>query len=161
MALGVWAIKRGFLQHVRNTYFAPSVNLVVAATSRDDLRWITRLTIPNLNVIPYIADNSSAPFHAAVGKGNEALSYLTYLHENYHERLPDISIFVHSTDNAWHVDHIFDHSIVKTLNSLDLNEVVRRRYLNLHVGWTSGCPAWINTTDGNWSSFKMEEPFMA
>jgi hypothetical protein len=163
IALGIWAVAgivHGLAQLVSKLQHLPSVKLVLAATSEDDLQWTANLTIPNLQVIPYIADNSSAPFRPPANKGHEALMYLTYLHDFYDD-LPDISIFTHATDYAWHIDPIHDHSTVNALNQLDLHEVRRRKYMNLHVDWTRGCPAWINTTKGHYSRLKLEEPFMA
>lgn len=34
---------------------APSINLVIAATSKEDFSWVKKLKIPNLKVLPYIA----------------------------------------------------------------------------------------------------------
>lgn len=47
----------------------PSVNLVIAATSKEDYSWVKELKVSRLVVIPYIADNTTAPHHAQKNKG--------------------------------------------------------------------------------------------
>jgi len=124
---------------------APTVNLVLALTKTQDYSWTSKLMIPNLKIIPFIADDPTALFHAPANKGREALAYLTYLHQFY-DALPDISIFVHGDDITWHIDPIFGKSTANALNLLDLQEALRRGYMNLRTSWKGGCPAWINTT---------------
>jgi hypothetical protein len=141
-----------------------SVHLILAATTETDLEWTKHLTVPNLQVIPYISDDPEARYHPPANKGNEAMMYLTYIYEFY-DKLPDISIFTHGADSAWHVDGALEYSTAYAIEHLDLEEVVRRQYLNLRIGWEYGCPAWINTSitisspdyDQN---MKGEEPFM-
>ena len=65
-----------------------------------DHSWTSSIKIPNLNVVPFIADNSTATFHPPLNKGHEAMTYLTYIYEFY-EYLPEISIFVHGDDKSW------------------------------------------------------------
>ena len=142
-----------------------SVNLVLASTQKDNLDWAHIVSIPNANMklVPYVADDPNAPYHPPENKGNEAMIILTYLYEFYDD-LPDISIFTHSSDSVWHNEEIFDLRIAPALDVLDLDEVVRRQYVNLKVSGYNGCPAWINTSitadsDG-YSGLKEEEPFM-
>lgn len=85
----------------------PSVNLVVAATSREDYSWVKHLRVPELVVIPYIADNISAPHHAQKNKGHEAMIYHQYFYDFY-DNLPDISILIHSHQQSWHVDQLLE-----------------------------------------------------
>jgi hypothetical protein len=142
----------------------PSVNLVLAGMSDLDYSWTSSLSIPRLEVIPYIADDQTAPFHPPANKGNEAIMYLTYMYEFY-DKLPDISIFIHGTDLQWHVEPILNGSTSYALTHLDLNEVLRRQYLNLGLSWQFACPNWINTSittdspDFN-PNLKSEEPWV-
>ena len=122
----------------------PSVNLVLAGMASLDYSWTSSLEIPRMEVIPYIADDQTAPFHPPANKGNEAIMYFTYMYEFY-DKLPDISIFIHGTDMQWHVEPILDGSTSYALTHLDLNEVLRRQYLNLGLSWQFACPNWINT----------------
>jgi hypothetical protein len=74
-------------------------------------------------------------------------------------------VFSHKrlTNLKRHNDAILESSTAYTLNSLDLDEVQRRKYLNLHVDWRLACPAWINTSNTDISSVtqdRYEEPYM-
>ncbi|CZR50368.1 uncharacterized protein PAC_00240 [Phialocephala subalpina] len=123
----------------------PTVNLILATLSLKPHRWTEHLSIPNLTVIPYIADDPNAVYHPPANKGNEAISYLTYLHDFY-DNLSDISIFIHGSDSSWHIDGVLEQSTKQALNRLDLAEVWKRGYLNLRTSWESACPVWINTS---------------
>ncbi|TVY55608.1 hypothetical protein LCER1_G003210 [Lachnellula cervina] len=143
-----------------------SVNLVLASTKKDDIAWAHNVSISraDLKLIPYVADDPNAPYHPPKNKGNEAMIILTYLYEFYDD-LPDISIFTHSTDFAWHNEELFDRRISPALDVLDLDEVVRRQYVNLKVSGHNGCPAWINTaitsiSSPGYSPYREEEPYM-
>jgi hypothetical protein len=83
----------------------------------------------------------------------------------FYDNLPDISIFIHGEDMQWHVEPILEGSTSYALNHLDLNEVLRRKYLNLGLSWQSACPNWINTSITIESpefnpELKAEEPFV-
>lgn len=110
----------------------PSVNLVLATTSSNDFFWTESLSLENYKVIPYIVDDQNAQYHTPANQGNEAMGYLTYMYEFY-DHLPDISIFLHGQDAAWHIDGALKYSTANTLNRLDLNEVLRRKYMNLRI----------------------------
>jgi hypothetical protein len=83
----------------------PSVNLVVAATSIEDYSWVKHLQVPGLVVIPYIADNETAPHHPQKNKGHESMIYHQYFYDFY-DNLPDVSILVHSQQKSWHVEKL-------------------------------------------------------
>ncbi|EKD21215.1 hypothetical protein MBM_00328 [Drepanopeziza brunnea f. sp. 'multigermtubi' MB_m1] len=145
----------------------PSVNLVVAATSKEDYGWTKELRIPSMTVVPYIADDLNATHHAQQNKGHEAMMYHQYFYDFY-DNLPDISILIHSQQRSWHVDGMLDQSMVFSLNHLDLREVQRRHFLNLRVTWGIGCSnGQINTTRVNEESGaapeqkEMQEAFRA
>ncbi|KUJ18698.1 uncharacterized protein LY89DRAFT_557500, partial [Mollisia scopiformis] len=142
----------------------PTVNLVLATLAAKPHHWTESLTIPSLAIIPYIADDPNAQYHPPANKGNEAISYLTYLHDFY-DILPEISIFIHGSDSSWHIDGVLAHSTKEALNTLDLEEVRRRGYLNLRTSWANACPVWINTSiqigDERYDEkLREEEPFM-
>lgn len=123
----------------------PSVNLVLATMSYQTYEWTSKITVPNAQLVPYVVDKPDAPFHTPENKGHEAMVYLTYLYEFYDD-LPDITIFTHGQDGAWHMDGILEWSTAYAINNLDLDEVFRRQYVNLRISWENGCPDWINTT---------------
>jgi hypothetical protein len=85
----------------------PSVNLVVAATSIEDYSWVKQLKAPGLVVVPYIADNTSAPHHPQNNKGHEAIIYHQYFYDFY-DNLPDVSILVYSHQRSWHVEQLLE-----------------------------------------------------
>ncbi|KAG9230096.1 hypothetical protein BJ875DRAFT_344454, partial [Amylocarpus encephaloides] len=140
-----------------------TVTLVIAAMKNSDFSWTHNLDVPNSQVIPYIADDETATFHPTANKGHEAMAYLTYIYTAY-DILPDISIFVHDADHAWHNDPILESSLTYTINHLNLDEVEERGYLSLRVDWQNGCPNWINTsittTSPTYSEFRKEEALM-
>ncbi|KAF8852022.1 hypothetical protein BDZ45DRAFT_630917, partial [Acephala macrosclerotiorum] len=109
-------------------------------------------TIPNLTVIPYIADDPNAAYHPPVNKGNEAISYLTYLYDFYDQLVRNFSlshIFIFAGLGS------FKHSSKHALNKLDLKEVGERGYLNPRTSWENARPVWINT-----SKLREEESFI-
>lgn len=116
--------------------------------------------MPNMHLIPYVADDQNASFHPPANQGNEAMMYLTYLYDFY-DYLPDISIFTHASESGWHNDAIFNMKISDAIKHLDLDEVRRRQYVNLKISHMNGCPAWINTTHSfgspEYSPLKLEE----
>lgn len=86
---------------------APSINLVIAATSKENYSWVKKLKIPNLKILPYIAgllrttdidfieltndtDNSSAMYHPSMNKGHEAMIYHQYFYDFY-DNLPGMT----------------------------------------------------------------------
>jgi hypothetical protein len=85
----------------------PSVNLVVAATSTEDYCWVENLRVPELVVVPYIADNFSALHHPQKNKGHEAMIYHQYFYD-YYDNLPDVSILIHSHQQSWHIEQLLE-----------------------------------------------------
>ncbi|KAL5322560.1 hypothetical protein ACEPPN_010533 [Leptodophora sp. 'Broadleaf-Isolate-01'] len=145
----------------------PSVNLVIAATTKENYSWVKDLKVPGMNVVPYIADDLNATHHAQQNKGHEAMMYHQYFYDFYDD-LPDISILIHSQQMSWHVEQLLDQSMIFSLNHLDLREVQRRHFLNLRVTWGVGCSTGsINTTRVNEESGtspeqkEMQEAFRA
>lgn len=141
----------------------PSVYLVLASTKEDDYTWAMNISVPNMHVIPYLADDQNASFHPPANKGNEAMVYLTYLYDFY-DYLPDISIFTHASESGWHNDAIFDMKVSRAIEHLDLDEVKSRKYVNIKIGHMNGCPAWINTTisfqSPGYDTLKPEEAYV-
>jgi len=142
-----------------------TVNLVLATLASDDISWTAGLEayLPNLRVVRYVSDSTTAPFRPPVPrKGREATIWHTYLHDFY-DALPDVSLLVHAHERAWHVDGVLQGSLRFALPRLDLAAVlgVRGGYANLRVSWRDACPDWINTSLPVAISIKQEEPYMA
>lgn len=142
--------------YMDNGVGSPTVHLVVAATAAENISWTSELKIPNLQVIQYVANDPSAPYHPPANKGHEAMMYHSYFYDFY-EHLPDIAILTHAQDVSWHMDPLLSHSLVYALSCLDLREVRERGYTNLRVNWAGGCPAWINTTIREGSDLEFED----
>lgn len=132
-----------------------TVHLVIAATSSEDISWTSRLKIPGLRVIHYIADDSSAVHHPPANKGHEAMIYHSYFLDFY-DQLPDIAILTHAQDISWHMEPLLSHSLSYALAHLDLLAVKERGYANLRVSWDNACPAYINTTIEGTSGLELE-----
>ncbi|KAK0108566.1 hypothetical protein ONS95_003364 [Cadophora gregata] len=152
------------MRNLNHENLQPSVHLVLSTLSSNDYSWTENLGIHDYQVIPYMADDQHAKYHTPANQGNEAMGYLTYMHDFYDE-LPDISIFLHGQDWAWHVDGVLQYRTSETLNRLDLTEVLRRKYMSLRVSWYNACPNWINTSitvdsPDYLRDIKGEEPFM-
>lgn len=72
--------------------------------------------------------------------------YLTYIIENY-ERLPDISIFIHSDRWAWHNNELMENDLAGMIRYLNPAKVIRDGYMNLRCHWDPGCPNWLYLVD--------------
>ena len=143
---------------------SPSVHLVLSTLSFNDYSWTKNLSSQNYKVIPYMVDDQNAQYHTPANQGNEAMGHLTYMYDFY-DNLPDILIFLHGQDYVWHIDGALEYSTAKSLNRLDLTEVLRRKYMNLRISWDIACPNWMNTSitiDSPEFSTKLkgEEPYM-
>jgi hypothetical protein len=136
----------------------PTVHLVVAATTAENISWAYKLKVPNLQVIHYVADDPSAPYHPPTNRGHEAMIYHSYFYDFY-DQLPDIAILTHAQDISWHMEPLLSHSLSYAISHLDLLEVKERGYTNLRVSWENACPDWINTTIADRNDLKLEELF--
>ena len=137
---------------------SPAVHLVIASTSAENISWAYNLKVPNLQVIRYVADDRSAPYHPPANRGHEAMIYHSYFYDFY-DQLPDIAIMTHAQDISWHMEPLLSHSVSYAISHLDLLEVKERGYANLRVSWKNACPDWINTTVTDRNSLKLEERF--
>ncbi|KAI5801158.1 hypothetical protein EDC01DRAFT_509299 [Geopyxis carbonaria] len=146
-------------------------SLVIPRMPADDVAWVQKLP-PwlGLEVYTYNASPGPATFpappdsHAVLevprNKGNEAMTYLTYIIDHY-AALPDVSVFVHAHASAWHNNDLHLDATPLMLRELNYRRVVARGFMNLRCHWVPGCPDWIMPfTDGD-SKWKFEETLMA
>ncbi|KAJ6009843.1 hypothetical protein N7522_004859 [Penicillium canescens] len=169
---GRWNITRG---HTSNDLYAPPPNfipgtpkppgykytktMVVARTKEEDTSWIAE-ELPDWQRAIYVADDPSAPLHPPKNKGHEVMIYLTYIVDHY-DRLPDVAVFMHSHQVAWHNDNLFGGDAAELLRRLNLNRVIREGYMNTRCGYGPGCPAWMHPGAIEEDESKQEEIMLA
>ncbi|KAJ5766349.1 uncharacterized protein N7511_003965 [Penicillium nucicola] len=167
-----WNITRA---HNSNDLYAPPPNfipgtprppgykytktMVVARTKQEDTSWIAE-ELPDWGRAVYVADDPSAPLHPPKNKGHEVMIYLTYIVDHY-DRLPDVAVFMHSHQVAWHNDNLFGGDAAELLRRLNLNRVVREGYMNTRCGFGPGCPAWMHPGAIEADESKQEETMLA
>jgi hypothetical protein len=145
-----------------------SKHLVIPCTANDDISWTTLL--PGwLNIttkIYHIPSTHSAPVPAGtltvpVNKGNEAMTYLTYIISHY-DSLPDVVIFIHSSVEQWHNNPLQLFSTPIMLREFNYKRVSKRGFVNLRCQGDPGCPDWIKPAGVKRpDTRKMEEWFIA
>lgn len=133
--------------------------LVIAKTKAEDIGWILN-NLPQQDRAVYVADDPSAPLHPPKNKGHEVMIYLTYIIDNYDE-LPDISIFMHAHQLAWHNDDILGKDAHQMVSRLSRPHVWREGYVNMRCSWYPGCPAWHHPGVTEVDQSKMEEVLLA
>ncbi|KAJ5560604.1 hypothetical protein N7513_003003 [Penicillium frequentans] len=136
-----------------------SKRLVVPRTKTEDVSWIDT-ELPDWDTAIYVANDPHAPLHPPSNKGHEVMVYLTYVID-YYDDLSDISVFIHSHQNAWHNDEIFGGDTAEMLRRLNLARVAREGYMNLRCGMAPGCPAWMHPGATVEDESKQEELMLA
>ncbi|CAI7648639.1 unnamed protein product [Penicillium glandicola] len=172
VGLGVWNMTRG---HTNHDLYAPlpdfipgtpkppgykySKVLVVTRTKEEDTKWIAK-ELPDWGHAIYVADDPTAPLHPPKNKGHEVMIYLTYIVDHY-DQLPDVAVFMHSHQFAWHNDALFAGDAAQLLRRLNLNRVIREGYMNTRCGFGPGCPAWMHPGALEADESKQEEIMLA
>ena len=96
----------------------------------------------NVNATATSSSSGSGGLLLPANKGHEAMIYLTYIIDNY-PVFPDVVVFIHPHETAWHNNILNDLSTATTLERLDLGVVVRQGYFNLRCHLDPGCPRWL------------------
>ncbi|KAJ5566207.1 hypothetical protein N7535_007845 [Penicillium sp. DV-2018c] len=133
--------------------------VVVTRTKEENTDWIAR-ELHDWDRAIYVADDPNAPLHPPKNKGHEVMIYLTYIIDHY-DKLPDVAVFMHSHQFAWHNDVLFGGDAAQLLRSLNLNRVIREGYMNTRCGFGPGCPAWIHPGAVEGDESKQEEVMLA
>lgn len=136
-----------------------SKTLVVPRTKEEDVGWIER-ELPDWNSAIYVVDDPKAPLHPPKNKGHEVMVYLTYVIDFY-DRLPDVVVFMHSHQNAWHNEEIFNTDSAVILRRLSLDRVTREGYMNTRCNHGPGCPDWMHPGTMEEDETKQEEVMLA
>ncbi|OJD11075.1 hypothetical protein AJ78_08075 [Emergomyces pasteurianus Ep9510] len=114
--------------------------IVVASMSTDNTSWLNE-NLPEWKKKVYVVDDPKARLTVPKNKGREAMVYLTYIIDNYHN-LPKFMVFIHSQRYQWHSDDPLYDS-VPPIENLQLPFLSKVGYANLRCVWLIGCPAEI------------------
>jgi hypothetical protein len=138
--------------------------LVVARTSNEDQQWLDVLK-PKYHLCVYTADHQdpkSNELQTPANRGNEAMAYLTFIIDNYHDLPLTGMVFIHGSRFAWHNDHP-DYDNSKLLMDLDMKSALKEHgYHNLKCDWgASTCSPAEALPQGSYEtrSRAMIEPF--
>lgn len=122
---------------------APDRVIVIGRLQEEDTNWVAE-ELPDWQHVIYLVDDPSSAYpHTKLNKGREAMPYLTYLTENYHN-LPSTIVFLHahraSYPLAWHNEGGESYDAVDMLRALNIAYVQRNGYANLRCIHIPGCP---------------------
>ncbi|KAM3066640.1 hypothetical protein ACMFMG_002352 [Clarireedia jacksonii] len=134
--------------------------LIVSHVSADgSLAWLDSLK-DKYHICVYEVDSSpgSGKSHDNVlrvpmNKGHEAMTYLTFLIDNYENIPQQGAVFVHGSRYAWHNDHP-KYDNLALLRDLDVPGALQygHGYANLRCDWSvSTCPA-TTPAQGSWET---------
>ncbi|CAL3964972.1 hypothetical protein PZA11_002157 [Diplocarpon coronariae] len=139
-----------------------SRTLVVPRTKLETTNWINENfnQDPDIDWKVYVVDLESAPLHPPKNKGNEAMVYLSYIIDYYHN-LSDVNIFMHAHRYAWHNNDLLGNDAVELVSRLSSERVQREGYVNLRCSWDPGCPAWMRPGTIEEDVNKQEETMLA
>lgn len=109
----------------------------------ENTTWLDQAMLsPEIQTYIYGIDDPKAELKAPRNKGREAMVYLTYIIDHY-KTLPDVSIFLHAHQMAWHNNELLNHDATEMIKRLSSERVTREGYMNLRCHWKPGCPEWI------------------
>ncbi|MCJ1321528.1 hypothetical protein MMC15_006873, partial [Xylographa vitiligo] len=127
--------------------------LVVVSQRGDNVSWLEGV-LPGWERNVYVVDGAALEEGATRlriprNKGREGMVYLSFIIDNY-DRLPDVTLFLHSARYQWHNDDP-EYDGIPILQNLRLAHVHAQGYVNLRCGWTLGCPAEIQPGRHAWT----------
>lgn len=133
--------------------------LVISKTKAENVDWIQQ-RLPQQETAVYVVDDPTAPLHTPKNKGHEVMVYLTWIIDNY-ENLPDVAIFMHAHQLAWHNDDLLGTDASLMVQRLSRQRVWREGYVNMRCSWHPGCPDWMHPGETEQNDFKQEEVLIA
>lgn len=119
-----------------------SQTIVMAKLQQEDISWLYK-QFPNADKAIYIVDDVAEKLKIPKNKGRESMVYLTYIID-YYDRLPDISIFAHPHQFAWHNSDLHGQNFANMLETLNVAHVARVGYMPLRCQHDPGCPNWLH-----------------
>jgi Protein of unknown function (DUF3431) len=117
-------------------------SLVIAKLRKEDISWLYH-RFPNANTTVYIVDDDPEKLQIPKNKGRESMVYLTYMIDHY-DHLPDVSIFFHPHQFAWHNSDLHGQDFLTMLETLNLAHIIRVGYMPLRCQHDPGCPNWLH-----------------
>ncbi|OAL37470.1 hypothetical protein AYO20_03319 [Fonsecaea nubica] len=136
-------------------------SLVMARLKEESVTWLDGVDLgADIKKFIYIADDPTAPLHPPKNKGHEVMTYLTYIIEFY-DQLPDVSIFMHAHQDAWHNNELLNWDAAEMIKRLSSERVQRQGYMNMRCHWKPGCPDWIHPGQIQRDKDKLEQSYMA
>jgi hypothetical protein len=133
--------------------------LVISKTKDENINWILE-KMPEQETAVYVADDPTAPLHPPKNKGHEVMNYLSWIIDNY-ENLPDVAIFMHAHQLAWHNDDLLGNDASLLVTRLSRQRVWREGFVNMRCSWNPGCPDWMHPGETEKNDFKQEEVLLA
>ncbi|KAI9719342.1 MAG: hypothetical protein M1828_006243 [Chrysothrix sp. TS-e1954] len=133
--------------------------VVVPKMKGVEAEWLNT-EIPDVEKAIYVPDDPRAPLHPPKNKGHEVMIYLTYIIDHYHD-LPDVSIFMHSHQEAWHNAELMGNNAAEMVNRLSPERVIREGYMSMRCDWEPGCPDWMHPGETNEDISRPEEVLIA
>jgi len=133
--------------------------LVIAKTKDESVDWI-REKMPGQQTAIYVADDPTAPLHPPKNKGHEVMIYLSWIIDNY-DSLPDVTIFMHAHQLAWHNDDMLGNDAHLLITRLSRQRVWREGFVNMKCSWHPGCPDWMHPGSTEKDGQKPEEVLLA
>ena len=81
------------------------IGLIFPESPQMEQAWLKNInrSVYNLYPYPYASPQSHLPNRIPKNKGQEAMTYLTFIIDHYDD-LPDTMFFIHGHDEAWHQD---------------------------------------------------------
>jgi len=125
----------------RNLQSSAKPALVVARMSKDDASWLDSLS-KKYHVCIYTADavtsKGSKQPQVPANRGHEAMTYLTFIIDNYASIPAAGVVFVHGDRFSWHNDHP-EYDNADLLTTLNVSEAIATQgYHNMRCDWSGG-----------------------
>ena len=129
--------------------------LVIPCLHEKETGWV-KTELPDVELVTYVANDTSAILHPPRNKGHEVMVYLSYIIDHYAD-LPEIAVFMHAHRWAPHNVELFNHDAVEMIKRLSSQHVLRQGYVNLRCKWDPGCPEWLHPTNKQETLDRQEE----
>lgn len=129
--------------------------LVIPCLNETETDWVGT-ELPGVELVTYVANDTSTTLHPPRNKGHEVMVYLSYIIDHY-ANLPDIVVFMHAHRWAHHNSELLNHDAVEMIKRLSGQNVLRQGYVNMRCKWDPGCPEWLHPTNKQETLTRQEE----